>query len=200
MFATILLPNFYLQAIARHQPKLQEQPLAVLDATATKAVIVQLNKAAENEGVRTGMAPSQALARCLYLVIKARARDCEQQLSDILLHHAFMLSPFVEATAPGVCTVQFMQSNRLTIIKERLSLSEPSALRSQRPDCRLRQKLRQVIDSLARCDLVAQAGIAENADASFLAAHRAETVTYISETKQFLAPLPIETLLVEATS
>jgi nucleotidyltransferase/DNA polymerase involved in DNA repair len=38
MFATILLPNFYLQAIARHQPKLRDQPLAVLDDTAIKAV------------------------------------------------------------------------------------------------------------------------------------------------------------------
>ena len=110
MFATILLPNFYLQAIARHQPKLRDQPFAVLDDTAIKAVILQLNEAAENEGVRAGMTPSQALARCLHLVIKARARDCEQQISDILLHHAFMLSPFVEATAPGVCTVHFMQS------------------------------------------------------------------------------------------
>ena len=183
MFATILLPNFYLQAIARHQPKLREQPLAVLDDTAIKAVILQLNEAAEKEGVRAGMAPSQALARCLHLVIKARARDCEQQISEILLHHAFMLSPFVEATAPGVCTVQFMQRNN------------PSSLL---PD-RLTEKLRCVIDLLARCDLIARAGIAENPDASFLAAHRVEPVTHVTETKAFLAPLLLETLLMEAT-
>jgi len=183
MFATILLPNFYLQAIARHQPKLRAQPLAVLDDTVIKAVILQLNEAAENEGVRAGMAPSQALARCLHLVIKARARDCEQQISDILLHHAFMLSPFVEATAPGVCTVQFMQRNN------------PSSLS---PD-RLTEKLRCVIDLLARCDLIARGGIAENPDASFLAAYRVEPVTHVTETKQFLAPLSIETLLREAT-
>ena len=176
MFATILLPNFYLQAIARHQPKLREQPLAVLDATATKAAILQLNEAAENEGVRAGMTPSQALARCLHLIIKARARDCERQLSDILLHHAFMLSPFVEATAPGVCTVRFMQSIRLS------------------------EKLQKVIDLLAHCDLVARAGIAQNPDASFLAAYRAEPVLEIKEAKKFLAPLPIETLAVEVMS
>jgi protein ImuB len=176
MFATILLPNFYLQAIARHQPKLREQPLAVLDAAAIKAAILQTNEAAEKEGVRAGMTPSQALARCLHLVIKARARDCEQQLSDILLHHAFMLSPFVEATAPGVCTVQFMQPIHLT------------------------EKLQNVIDLLARCDLVARAGIAQNADASFLAAYRAEPVLEVRQAKEFLAPLPIETLVVEAMS
>lgn len=183
MFATILLPNFYLQAIARHQPKLRDQPLAVLDDTAIKAVILQLNGAAEIEGVCAGMTPSQALARCLHLVIKARARDCEQQISDILLHHAFMLSPFVEATAPGVCTVQFMQPNNSS---------------SLLPD-RLTEKLRCIVDLLARCDLIACTGIAANPDASFLAAHRAETVTHVTETKAFLAPLPIETLLMEVS-
>ena len=187
MFATILLPNFYLQAIARHQPKLRDQPLAVLDDTAIKAVILQLNEVAENEGVRAGMTPSQALARCLHLVIKARARDCEQQLSDILLHHAFMLSPFVEATAPGVCTVQFMQSS------SRAPWPPPQS------SDRLTEKMRCIIDLLARCDLIAQIGIAENPDASFLAAHRAEPVTHVTETKAFLAQLPIETLLMEAS-
>jgi len=186
MFATILLPNFYLQAIARHQPKLRDQPLAVLDDTAIKAVILQLNEAAENEGVRAGMTPSQALARCLHLVIKARARDCEQQISDILLHHAFMLSPFVEATAPGVCTVQFMQacSHRRWPRQESLD--------------RVIEKLRCIIELLARCDLIARAGIAENPDASFLSAHRTDSVIHVTETKAFLAPLPIETLLLEA--
>ncbi|HKS31790.1 MAG TPA: hypothetical protein VJR28_05225 [Chthoniobacterales bacterium] len=182
MFATILLPNLYLQAIARHQPKLRDQPLAVLDDTAIKAVILQLNEAAENEGVCAGMTPSQALARCLHLVIKARARDCEQQISDILLHHAFMLSPFVEATACGVCTVQFMQPNNSS---------------SQLP-VRLTEKLHCIVDLLARCDLIAHAGIAANPDASFLAAHRAGPVTHVTESKAFLAQLPIETLLMDA--
>jgi len=188
MFATILLPNFYLQAIARHQPKLRDQPFAVLDETAIKAVILQLNEAAEKEGVRAGMTPSQALARCLHLVIKARARDGEQQISDILLHHAFMLSPFVETTAPGVCTVQVMQPNPCS----RGHWPRPEVSNA------LAEKLRCVIDLLGRCDLIARAGIAQNPDASFLAAHRAEAVTQVTETKQFLAPLPIETLLTEA--
>ena len=173
MFATILLPNFYLQAITRHQPGLREEPLAVLDDTATKAIILQLNNVAKAAGVRAGMAPSQALARCLHLIIKARARAREQQVSEILLHHAFTLSPFVEATAPGVCTLEFKQS---------VSFEE---------------KLEQVINLLARCDLAARAGIAENADASFLAAHLAQPVLQIERASDFLAPLPIETLALQ---
>jgi len=176
MFATILLPNFYLQAIARHQPALRERPLALLDDTATKAVILQLNDSAQNEGVRAGMTPSQALARCLHLVIKARAREREQQLSTILLHHAFLLSPFVEATGPGVCTVEFKHSRMIP------------------------EKLQQVIDLLARCDVIARAGVAENPDASLLAANLAKPVLQVSEAKTFLAPLPIEVLATEMIS
>ena len=176
MFATILLPNFYLQAIARHQPALRERPLALLDDTATKAVILQLNDSAQNEGVRAGMTPSQALARCLHLVIKARARAREQQLSAILLHHAFLLSPFVEATGPGVCTVEFKHSRMIP------------------------EKLQQVIDLLARCDVIARAGVAENPDASLLAANLAKPVLQVSEAKTFLAPLPIEVLATEMIS
>ncbi len=170
MFATILLPNFYLQSITRHQPTLREQPLAILDDTASKAIILQLNDAAEAAGVHAGMTPSQALARCLHLVIKARARTGEQQVSEVLLHHAFLLSPFVEATAPGVCTVECKQSDRLC------------------------QKVQRVIDGLARCDLLARAGVAKNPDASFLGAHLARSVLEIGEASEFLAPLPIETL------
>jgi hypothetical protein len=57
-----------------------------------------------------------------------------------------------------------------------------------------------VIDLLARCDLIARAGIAENPDASFLAAHRAEPVLQINQTKEFLASLPIEVLSLQATA
>jgi protein ImuB len=180
MFATILLPDFYLQAIARHQPAWRQQPLAVLDDTATKAIILQLNDAAEAAGVRAGMAPSQALARCLHLVIKARAREREQQITEILLHHAFMLSPFVEATAPGVCTVEFKQWLQ----------AEGRASSRAGPG----EKVKRAIEGLARCDLVAQAGIAPNPDTSFLAAHLADPILPIDQANEFLAPLPIETL------
>jgi protein ImuB len=176
MFATILLPNFYLQSIARHQPAVREQPLAVLDDTATKAMILQLNEAAEAAGVRAGMAPSQALARCLSLVIKARAREREQQVTEILLHHGFMLSPFVEATAPGVCTIEFKTGGQA-----------PRQID-------LREKVHWIINGLACCHLVARAGLAPNPDTSFLAAHLADPILQIDQATEFLSPLPIETL------
>ena len=107
MFATIYLPNFCLQAATRHQPELCEKPVALIEEHERKPVVIQLNEAAENAGIRKGMTPSQALARSLQVVIKVRAPRQEKSIQEILLHCAFTLSPFVEDTAPGVCTVQF---------------------------------------------------------------------------------------------
>ena len=175
MFATINLPNFYLQAVTRHQPELCENPLALIQEQERKPVIIQLNEAAENAGIRKGMTPSQALARSLRVVIKIRAAAQEKLIQEILLHHAFTLSPFVEDTAPGVCTIQFT-------------------------DCRdLNVKVCRVIEQLRECEIRAQAAIAPTPDSSFLAAHLARTVLHIENTKEFLGPLPIETLAMAAT-
>ena len=171
MFATIYLPNFYLQSALRHQPKLRGQPVSLIDASEKKVTIIQLNEAAEKAGVCKGMAPSQALARCLHVAIKTRERAQESVIAEILLQHAFTLSPWVEATAPGVCTIQFSHQQ-----------------------CDLTPKVSRVIEKLAKCGITAQAGIAPLPDSSFFAAHLARPVLQIDNVIDFLAPLPIETL------
>jgi nucleotidyltransferase/DNA polymerase involved in DNA repair len=176
MFATIYLPNFYLQAATRHQPELCTQPMALIDEKEAKARIIQLNEAAEKAGVRKGMTPSQGLARCLKLVIKTRSHSQEKLIDEILLQHAFTLAPYVEATAPGVCTIQFGR--------------QPSRLSGQTA------KVSRVIEQLAECEITAQAGIANLPDASYLAARLARSVLQIDDAKKFLAPLPIETLAI----
>jgi len=175
MFATIYLPNFYLQAAMRHQLELCGKPIALIEEHERKPVIIQLNEAAENAGIRKGMTPSQALARSLRVVIKVRAPPQEKSMQEILLHHAFTLSPFVEETAPGVCTVQFTECRNLS------------------------EKVAGVIEQLAECEIRAQAAIAPTSDTSFLAAHLAQPVLQIENAKEFLAPLPIETLAVAVT-
>lgn len=170
MFATFFLPDFYLQAVTRHQPSLAQGPLGVLDASESKAVLWQINDAASALGVETGMTPSQALARCLSLVIKPRAREVEQQIDDILLHHAFMLSPFVEATASGICTIELPRSDRVS------------------------EKLKNAVNLLQQCHLQVRIGAAENPDTSFLAAHLAEPVLVVDQAEPFLSTLPLEIL------
>jgi nucleotidyltransferase/DNA polymerase involved in DNA repair len=173
MFATIYLPDFYLQAAVRHQPELQLKPIALLDDEEAKAVIIQLNQIAENAGVNKGMTASQGLARCLNLVIKTRVRVQEQLLTEMLLQQAYTLAPYIEATGPGVCTVQFTDDRNLI------------------------SKLSSLIARLGESEIIAQAGIAPSPDASFLAAHLAKPVLQIDDAKEFLAPLPIETLAID---
>jgi nucleotidyltransferase/DNA polymerase involved in DNA repair len=170
MFATIYLPNFHLQAAMRHQPELRGKPVALIETQERKMAIIQLNDTAEKAGVRKGMTPSQGLGRCLSLTIKIRAHTQEKLLNEILLQHAFALSPFVEVTAPGGCTIQFTDNRQLSV------------------------KLSRIIDRLAECDITAQAGIAPTPDTSLLIAHLARPVLEIEDAREFLAPLPIEVL------
>jgi nucleotidyltransferase/DNA polymerase involved in DNA repair len=172
MFATIYLPDFYLQAAMRHQPELAGKPVALIDDQEKKAVIVQLNAIAEERGVRTGMTPSQGLARSLELVIKVRSASQEKLLQEILLHFAGTLSPYVEATAPGLATVEFTDPRNLGT------------------------KVSGAVAQLADSEIVAQAGIAPTPDASFLAAHLAEPVLQIADAREFLAALPIDVLAI----
>ena len=83
-----------------------------------------------------------------------------------------MLSPFVEATAPGVCTVQFTDNRQLIV------------------------KASRVFAKLEKCEIRAHIGIASLPDASLLAAHLARPILHIDEPKKFLARLPIETLAI----
>ena len=175
MFATIYLPNFYLQAAMRHQPELRAQPVGLLEEQEKKPVIIQLNAAAEQAGIRKGMTPSQALARYLQVTIKARARMQEKSIQEMLLHYAFTLSPFVEATNPGICTIQFTDNRDLSA------------------------KVSRVIEQLTECEITAQAGIAPTPDTSLLIAHLARPILEINNANEFLAPLPIDTLAMIGT-
>ena len=170
MFATIYLPDFYLQAALRHQPELGAKAVALIDDEEKKAVIIQLNAAAEASGVRSGMTPSQGLARSLQLIIRVRAPAQEKLLQEILLHFAATLAPYVEATGPGISTVQFTDPKNVAA------------------------KVTSVIEQLAESEITAQAGIAPTPDASFLAAHLATPLLQVDDSTEFLATLPIEVL------
>jgi protein ImuB len=176
MFATIYLPNFYLQAAMRHSRMLSGclKPVALIEEQERKPLIIQLNDASEKAGIRKGMTPSQALARSLQVSIKVRAFTQEKTIQQILLHYAFTLSPFVEDTAPGICRVQFTACRNLS------------------------EKVCRVIEQLAEHEIRAQAAVAPTPDSSFLAAHLARPILEIENAKDFLSRLPIETLAVIA--
>ena len=172
MFATIYLPNFFLQAVIRHREFSESAPIALIDEQEAKPTIIQLNHAAQTAGVRQGMTPSQGLARCLTLLIKPRSLMKEEALSNLLLQYCFSLSPCVEATGPGVWTVQFTRTDHVC------------------------EKVTSVVCQLNGCEVDARAGIAPTPDMSFLAANLAQPVLEISDREKFLAPLSIDILAI----
>jgi impB/mucB/samB family len=172
MFATIYMPNFFLQAAMRHQTVPASTAVALINESESKPVIIQLNEAAENAGVRVGMTPSQGLARCLKLLIKTRSPAKEEAVANLVLHYCFSLSPYVETTAAGIWTLQFNDNAQLA------------------------GKISAVVEQLQQSELSAKAGIAPTPDLSFLAAHLARPILQIDNPEKFLAPLPIDILAI----
>ena len=173
MFGVILLPDFALQAALRHQPGcFKNEPVALLDeGTSAKPVILQSNAAARAIGVQQGMTSSQGLARCSSLRLLTRSPVQETTISEALLEIAFSCSPWVEATAEGVCTFE---------------------LRGSRPDDK--KLCERVIAHLSQLDVEARIGLAANPDLALLAAHAAKRLLVVADSHSFLADLPITVL------
>src|SRR6266446_6947047 len=81
------------------------QPVALVDANDPKSSVLEINDAAADAGAAVGQTPTQALARCPALTIVPRSPAQEQAAQSALLEIAGTLSPEVEATADGWCTV-----------------------------------------------------------------------------------------------
>jgi protein ImuB len=171
-FAAIYLPDFFLQAVLRAEPELRSCPVILLDPQQPKAGVVQMTHTARQAGVVEGMTPPQAMARCASLHIRHRVPAEEQAATDALLQCAWAFSPVVEATAPGVCTLDLA--------------SLPGPL-----DATWAQGL---IDQLARLHLQARVGMAATPDLALLAARCARPFLAVQDVEVFLANLPIESL------
>src|SRR5712671_2546221 len=105
MFAVIYIPQFSLQAALRHQPGLWAKPIALVDPARTNPVVCDLTDPARHRGVTEGLTPTQALARCGELMVRHRSLSQETSLCEAVLQCCYGFSPNIEATAPGVCTL-----------------------------------------------------------------------------------------------
>ena len=105
MYAVIQLPDFALQAALRHEPELRARAVAVLDPETKPPVVLQANASARGHGVTRGLTATQALGRCAGLISRNRSAGQERSATSILLQTAAGFSPYLESTAPGVCTI-----------------------------------------------------------------------------------------------
>ncbi len=76
-----------------------------LFSTEKKSRIIAANAQAAAAGVELGMTAPQAVARCAHLLIRTPNLDFEKEARATLHAVGFTLSPLIEDTAPGICTV-----------------------------------------------------------------------------------------------
>jgi len=105
VFAVLHLADFALHAVLRTEPGLDGQPAALFADTGKKSVVLAANASARAAGVELGMNAPQAVARCPTLLIRAPQPTAETEARAALLALGFTLSPTIEDTAPGVCTI-----------------------------------------------------------------------------------------------
>lgn len=105
MFAVIHVPHFPLQAALRHEPELWSRPVALVDPGLHTPVVHDLTDSARTAGVAEGLTPTQAMARCAGVLVRHRSLTRESAATEAMLHCAQAFSPRIEASAPGVCTL-----------------------------------------------------------------------------------------------
>jgi protein ImuB len=134
--------------------------------------VIELNPAAERAGIRPGVSTSQAIARAADLVLYPRTLSNEQHLQNTLLQLVYRYSPFIENSAPGICT---------------LDLKGKRTRRHQ-------LWLRELLTKLRSVGLKAQAGIGPNPEIALQAAKIADPILEISQDSHLLQSLPLESL------
>lgn len=166
-FAVLIAPDFELQAVQRSEPKLAHKPVALVDGEGRKAHIAQVSP--EALGITPGLVVTLAMARCPGLILRPRDPNAEAEMRRLLLAAAFTLSPRVEATADGCCTIDLQGSDALRTEKQMLTC----------------------VEELAQMNLIARAGAGATPQLASYAARLAAPVLIVHEPREFLGPLPL---------
>ena len=147
-------------------------PVALLDSQGKKLRVVELNALARSSRVEVGMTPTQATARCADLHLLSGNLGHERSAQDALLQTAETLSPFLEATAPGVVTIE---------------------LPSERPFTEA-ELIQKCVTPLVPLGLDIRVGVAATPGLARLSARFGNPVRMVDAPANFLAPLPVDFL------
>ncbi|HEX2854018.1 MAG TPA: hypothetical protein VHO24_12330 [Opitutaceae bacterium] len=178
MFAVLHIADFALHAVLRTEPGSSARPAALFSGTGKKSLAIAANASARASGVDPGMTAPQAVARCASLLIRAARPAATAEARAALLAVGFTLSPSIEDTTPGICTIDVkgVDSAKLTAVTE------------------------VAVNALIALGLPATAGIATTPLLALYAARaagknrggdRVQQVLHVTNPAAFLAPLPL---------
>ncbi len=166
-FAAIRVPQFALLAVQRSEPALAGRPVALIAGEGRKAVVTEFSQEAMH--LTPGLAAPLATARCPGLQLRERDAVAETETQRILIAAAFALSPRVESTGPGCCTIDLQGAN---------------------PGQTEASMRRQVLE-LQQMGVPVQIGAGETPLLARYAAQCAEPILIVRVRADFLRPLPL---------
>ena len=111
-FASIYVPQFMVQAVMRHEPRLRAGPLALVDGTPPLVRVIAANDLAWRAGIQLGMAKSQ-VEQFFRVEIRHRSRTQEEAAHTVLLDLGWSISPRIENTAADTIVVDLAGLNSL---------------------------------------------------------------------------------------
>jgi protein ImuB len=170
MFAVIQIPEFSLRALLRFKPMLRREPVGVLAGEGRRAVVLHVSPSAPV--VSPGMTAAQALAECPALQLVSPSLSAEREAGALLLAAAWTLSPRVEPTSSGTCTVDLSGVSMDGLPKQLQALRE----------------------RLGAEDLEVRIGIGPNPLLARYAVQTADPECWVAEPRAFLDQLPISLL------
>ena len=172
MYCVIETPDFALQSVVRLEEGLSDQPVILVAEASPKAVVMQRNEAAREARITVGMVASQALARCPAAQVRSPSADAEKSVSKALFTCARSLSPRVEMTAAGCCTIDLAGAE----IGGKSYETTGGA----------------IIRQLGSMGIRARIGFSRTPQLAYYAARRARPVLEVREPRAFLDRLPLE--------
>ncbi len=159
MYAAIDIPRFSLQSVLRLEPELRRVPMALVDTTMSKPAVVDCTRPAAREGVEVGSAVSQAIARCEDLIVRYCSPEAEAMAGRVLFDAAYSLSPRVEESFSGVCSIGLAGVKRAS----------------------LAFRCAEMVSDLEGLGLRGRMGVAITPDLALLAARQTERVMLVEE-------------------
>ena len=166
-YAVLAVPDFALHALCRSDPSLKGRALAIVAGEGRRAKVTEASR--EARGIAPGLAVTLAMSRCPGIVLMPRDPAAEAEANRLLMAAAFTLSPRVEATGPGCCTVD-------------LQGADPA---------RAEALMRLRVAEFTGAGLPLRAGAGETPLLASYAVRCAEPVLVVRDPADFLAPLPL---------
>ncbi len=178
MYAVVYVPQFSLQAALRHEPELWKVPVALVDPASRIPVVCEATAPARAAGVSDGCTAPQAMARCGSVLIRTRSARQESAATHAILQCAYAFSPHLEATAPGVCTLD-LRGLAAVSGKDRAGLEEWA---------------RKLQAALAGVQLAASVGLGPTPNTAQHAARWGKGIELVEDPAPFIAGLPVAAL------